>query len=124
MTKKAFSVGSLIPGRETVHQSPQQVKKDDHIQLSQKSDAVQEIKGSQKGVSWKVTPIKGQSLLETALEQKQQIQYKCRKGTCGVCTVTVEEGQALLSEPNTAEEKKLGTALKDDCRLACQAAII
>ncbi|OLN21980.1 hypothetical protein BTO30_12110 [Domibacillus antri] len=60
----------------------------------------------------------GVLLLDAALERGCGIQYKCRKGTCGACTVDVVSGSEHLSARNRAEQKKLGAAAK---RLACQA---
>lgn len=76
----------------------------------------------QNQIRFEVRPIKG-NLLDVALEQGKALQYKCRKGTCGVCTVQVVEGASCLSSPNEKEQKKLKQIVNDGYRLACQAEI-
>lgn len=76
----------------------------------------------QNQIRFEIRPIKG-NLLDVALEQGQALQYKCRKGTCGVCTVQVVEGASCLSSPNEKEQKKLKQIVNDGYRLACQAKI-
>lgn len=71
---------------------------------------------------FEITPAKG-ILLDVALNQGKPIQYKCRKGTCGQCTVKILQG-LKLSNPNEQEHNKLKNELKNGYRLACQAEII
>ncbi|MEH7335231.1 2Fe-2S iron-sulfur cluster-binding protein [Neobacillus drentensis] len=112
MGQRAFTVGSLIPGSTApAIQQPQPVAKPipEKIIIQQ---------GSQK---FEISPVKGK-LLDAALIQGKPIQYKCRKGTCGQCTVKVLQGPTI-SLPNEQEHKKLANALNNGYRLACQAEI-
>lgn len=109
-------MGSLIPGMLMVKQqtpmptvTPKKVKTEDIIV-------------EQNGRRIEIHPVKGK-LLDAALNQGKQINYKCRKGTCGQCTVKVIKGQGL-SAPNEQEQKKLKNELTNGYRLACQAEIL
>lgn len=64
---------------------------------------------------------KDQTILDAAFEQNIELEYKCRKGTCGQCKVKIIKGRNLLTEANQAEEKKLQNLLNNGFRLACQA---
>jgi ferredoxin len=77
----------------------------------------------QGGNKFEISPAKGK-LLDAALNQGKPIKYKCRKGTCGQCTVHILQGPGLLSKPNKLEHKKLGNEVNNGYRLACQAAIL
>ncbi|MDN3019733.1 2Fe-2S iron-sulfur cluster-binding protein [Paenibacillus sp. BSR1-1] len=113
MRQRAFTVGSLIPGSTVpAIQRPQPV-----VKPIPKKIVIQQ--GSQK---FEISPAKGK-LLDVALNQGKPIQYKCRKGTCGQCTVKVLQGPTL-SQPNEQEHKKLANALNNGYRLACQAEIL
>jgi ferredoxin, 2Fe-2S len=57
------------------------------------------------------------------LNQGKQINYKCRKGTCGQCTVKIIKGPGL-SAPNELEQKKLKDELTNGYRLSCQTEIL
>lgn len=72
--------------------------------------------------TFEIRPIKG-TLLDAALSQGKPVQYKCRKGTCGQCTVKVIEAVGL-DNPKALEHKKLGKEIANGYRLACQAEII
>ncbi|MGG3451526.1 2Fe-2S iron-sulfur cluster-binding protein [Domibacillus aminovorans] len=113
MNKKKWTVGSLIPGMETVREVPVQVVEEKKVD---KTAPVVEIR--QGSVSCSVPVKSGVILLDGALEQGCGIKYKCRKGTCGVCTVDILSDSDHLSSRNEAEQKKLGQSAK---RLACQA---
>lgn len=77
----------------------------------------------QNNQSYQISPVKNKLLLDTALEQNQRLSYKCRKGTCGACTVQVVDGYYELSSPNLLEQKKLNDKMGQHYRLACQAMI-
>ncbi|MDE3840893.1 hypothetical protein C0966_16605 [Bacillus methanolicus] len=113
MNKRAFTVGSLIPRNMMIHKVSRSKPERQHLN---------EIILLQNQMRFKIEPTKG-NLLDVALDQGQALQYKCRKGTCGVCTVKVIEGLSSLSLPNEKEQKKLKKALNDHYRLACQAEI-
>jgi ferredoxin, 2Fe-2S len=115
MNKRIFTVGSLIPGRLIVKQQspvPTEIPKT-------KTD---EIIFEQNGNKILIQPVKG-NLLDAALNQGKPINYKCRKGTCGQCTVRVLKAPGL-SVPNKLEQKKLKDELSNGYRLACQTEIL
>ncbi|WP_394236724.1 2Fe-2S iron-sulfur cluster-binding protein [Niallia oryzisoli] len=71
--------------------------------------------------SFQVKVQKGQSILDAALEQNLNLEYSCKKGTCGKCKVKVVGGGTYLQPVNSREEKKLHYLTKSGYRLACQA---
>jgi 2Fe-2S ferredoxin len=113
---KKWTVGSLIPGMETVREMTAQAMKERKMDKTEAVVSVVEVR--QGGVSCQVPVKSGVILLDGVLEQGCDIKYKCRKGTCGACTVDVLSGSGHLSARNEAEQKKLGQSAK---RLACQA---
>lgn len=115
MNKRVLTVGSLIPGRLIVKQQAPVLNETPKIET-------EEIIVEQNGSKIEIHPVKGK-LLDAALNQGKQINYKCRKGTCGQCTVKVIKGPGL-SAPNELEQKKLKNELTNDYRLACQAEIL
>jgi 2Fe-2S ferredoxin len=118
MKEAKLTVGSLIPKNSVAFQIP---KVTFHVPKQQrKSEKIQLL---QNHATLNIQPIKGQLLLDAALQQGQNLNYKCRKGTCGVCTVQVLEGASFLCPTNQKEQKKLQTAINDSYRLACQAII-
>lgn len=122
---KRWTVGSLVPGQETqyvprklpVHEAKTEIKKQAEPKKQVVSPA---IKVKQGNTVCSVSLQPGTILLDAALKQGCDIQYKCRKGTCGACTVDILSGSGFLSGRNSAELKKLGESEK---RLACQAVI-
>jgi ferredoxin, 2Fe-2S len=115
MSNRVFTVGSLIPGSTIVMQvSPPVVAKSEKPQL-------EKIIVQQNGSKFEILPVKG-NLLNAALNQGKAIQYKCRKGTCGQCTVKVVQGSGL-SKPNEKELSKLKNEINNGFRLACQVEI-
>ncbi len=94
----------------------------------QQSTAISEVPSLEKVIvlqgenKFEISPAKGK-LLDAALNQGKPIKYKCRKGTCGQCTVQVLQGPGL-SKPNEQEHINLGNELKNGYRLACQAVIL
>lgn len=118
MMNREWTVGSLIPGRETRRaplEPPARLAEEKQPSLDKLAAAVQ---WKQKEASCTVSVKPGVTLLDAALEQGCSIDYKCRKGTCGRCTVDILSGETFLSLKNEAEQKKLGASLR---RLACQA---
>lgn len=115
MNKRVLTVGSLIPGRLIVKQQAPVLNETQKIET-------EEIIVEQNGSKIEIHPVKGK-LLDAALNQGKQINYKCRKGTCGQCTVKVIKGHGL-SAPNELEQKKLGNEISNGFRLACQAEIL
>ncbi|MFS0775382.1 2Fe-2S iron-sulfur cluster-binding protein [Neobacillus sp. 3P2-tot-E-2] len=115
MNNRVFTVGSLIPGRLIVkHPAPEQTERT----IIKTEGIIVE----QNGNRMEIYPVKGK-LLDAALNQGKPIQYKCRKGTCGHCTVKVFKAQGL-SAPNEREKKKLKNEITNGYRLACQAEIL
>jgi ferredoxin len=119
MNRRTFTVGSLIPGSVLPQQSTT-------VFIKEESTPVPTIKKQivlmQNKRRFEITPVKGK-LLDAALSQGNPIHYKCRKGTCGQCTVKVIEGNGLTN-PNEQEHKKLGNEIANGYRLACQAEIV
>jgi ferredoxin, 2Fe-2S len=120
MVKRAWTVGSLIQGKMILKQVQKQVSKPDKSTLQ--SGHIKKIIVLQNEKRFEIQPVKGK-LLDVALNQGKALQYKCRKGTCGLCTVKIVDAGSGLSAPNEKEQKKLNKALNDGCRLACQAEI-
>jgi ferredoxin, 2Fe-2S len=115
MNNRVFTVGSLIPGRLIVKQQAQGPTETPKTKT-------EEMIVEQNGNKIFIQPVKGK-LLDVALNQGGQINYKCRKGTCGQCKVKVVKGPGL-SAPNELEQKKLKNELTNGYRLACQAEIL
>ncbi|KYD26436.1 hypothetical protein B4113_1017 [Geobacillus sp. B4113_201601] len=78
------------------------------------------IQVEQNGTSFAIQPTRGLSLLDAALRQGIPLDYKCKKGTCGRCMVTVLAGAHLLAPKTRREREKTDQPAK---RLACQAPI-
>ncbi|MFB5283026.1 2Fe-2S iron-sulfur cluster-binding protein [Peribacillus sp. Hz7] len=121
MNKRAWTVGSLIPGsiiqKRTIQK--QLVKPDSSgRQICSRNNIIVQ----QHENRFEIQPAEGK-LLDVALNQGKALQYKCRKGTCGLCTVKIIEDGPGLSEPNEKEQKKLKKTLNNGLRLACQAEI-
>ncbi|WP_141430578.1 2Fe-2S iron-sulfur cluster-binding protein [Bacillus sp. 03113] len=123
MRRRSLSVGSLIPKNQIVSQKPEQeLKHKQEIPTNnRKIDQKVKLKLVQNENVFEVTPVKGTKLLDAALEQGQNLNFKCRKGTCGVCTVRITDGISLLDTPNKQEQDKLKNAIADQYRLSCQA---
>lgn len=93
MNKRAFTVGSLFPRNITINKDSR---------FKQECQHLNEIILFPNQMRFEIEPTKG-NLLDVALDQGQALQYKCRKGTCGVCTVKVINGVSSLSLPNEKE---------------------
>lgn len=121
MYRRILTVGSLIP-KAAVTDSVVQAKSLDFVEKKIPSrDLTPKVFVLQNGQKFAVRSVKGRLLLDAALEHGQAIQYKCRKGTCGQCTVKIEAGSSYLQPPNELERKKLKDSLSAGFRLACQA---
>lgn len=81
------------------------------------------IKVIQNNKNFRIKPLRGITLLDAAVSQGQSIDYKCKKGTCGKCTVKVFEGSSCLEDSTMQEQKKLNSYLQSGYRLACQSVI-
>jgi ferredoxin, 2Fe-2S len=130
VNKRVFTVGSLIPVKmASVPKSPDIIERPlfekeeqkQHPTANKEVPTLEKIIVVQDENIFEISPAKGK-LLDAALNQGKSIKYKCRKGTCGQCTVQVLQGPSL-STPNEQEHKKLGSQLSSGYRLACQAAI-
>ncbi|PGY15281.1 2Fe-2S iron-sulfur cluster-binding protein [Bacillus sp. AFS031507] len=128
MNIRVFTVGSLIPGSLAPDLNPPASPLFEKEEPKQPSDTIRKEPHSEKIIvlqgenKFEITPDKGK-LLDVALNQEKPIKYKCRKGTCGQCTVQVLQGPGL-SKPNEQEHIKLGNELNNGYRLACQADIL
>ncbi|MTV48423.1 2Fe-2S iron-sulfur cluster binding domain-containing protein [Heliobacillus mobilis] len=71
-----------------------------------------------------VQAAEGTTLLEAGLKNGVDIEYSCKDGRCGVCQVTVLEGEENLSEPDIDEVDELFDRIDDGVRLACKAVIL
>jgi ferredoxin, 2Fe-2S len=119
MNRRAFTVGSLIPGSIIPQLTTTVSVNKESIPVSTPKKPI--IIMQNKRI-FEIKQVKGK-LLDAALSEGKPIQYKCRKGTCGQCTVKVMEGVGLTN-PNNLELKKLGNEIANGYRLACQADII
>lgn len=117
MDKRAWTVGSLIPGKMNPYKAPSPVPSS---QPDQKPDKITFLQNEQR---FEITPAKG-TLLDVALNQGNDLQYKCRKGTCGLCTVKILDDSGRLSPANEQEQRKLINSLNSGYRLSCQAEIM
>ncbi|MEH6908076.1 2Fe-2S iron-sulfur cluster-binding protein [Neobacillus drentensis] len=126
MNTRVFTVGTLIPGKiAPVLNSPTSTlfeKEGPKQQSGEIKNHFENIIVVQGSDTFEITPAKGK-LLDAALNQGKPIKFKCRKGTCGQCTVQVLQGPGL-SKPNEQEQKKLGNEVNNGYRLACQAVIL
>ncbi|WP_240374084.1 2Fe-2S iron-sulfur cluster-binding protein [Bacillus piscicola] len=122
---KKLTIGSLKAGQagystSTVARAPEApVRAPERRETVQKT-AVPQLKIEQHDKQFHVERVPRQTVLETALQQNIPLDFKCKKGTCGRCRVKVEDGMSLISTPNDAERKRLGTESQQGFRLACQ----
>jgi 2Fe-2S ferredoxin len=111
LRRRTLTVGSLITKK-------QQIVPAKTIPVHQAKIHLQ-----QNQSNFELVPVMDQTLLEAALQQGQSLDFKCRKGTCGRCTVKVTEGTSFLLPPNKKEQQKLNKLLMEGYRLACQTTI-
>lgn len=109
--ERRLTVGSLIKEKYSIEVG-------DIINNPVKNSIKALIKIKQNNQVFKVAPASNELLLDSALKQNVPLDYKCRKGTCGRCTVEIVEGHDLLLPPNERELKKFED---EKFRLACQA---
>ncbi|MGO4887340.1 2Fe-2S iron-sulfur cluster-binding protein [Anaerobacillus sp. MEB173] len=125
--KRTLTVGSLKKDANIVsHNAPKKDKSstEESKKEPQNVNQQQVIKVIQNNEEYNITPtIEKRSLLDTALEQDQQLSFKCKKGTCGKCTVKVVEGSGCLEALTNSEKEKLKGNTDLGYRLACQALV-
>lgn len=114
---KKLTIGSLKPGSPASYD--QEVKKETASSRTEKKQ--QQLEIEQHGSKYKVTPVHNVTVLDSALNQKINLDYKCKKGTCGKCQINVLKGDTLITSVNDREQKKLRGKIDDGYRLACQA---
>jgi 2Fe-2S ferredoxin len=113
--------GSLNPSQELDKMTSKESKT---TQVGKERRHSRTIRLTQQQRHFEVVPKSKRLLLEEALSQNQLLSYRCKKGTCGVCTVEIKDGQSLLHSPNSLEKAKLIGSIQDNYRLACQALFI
>ncbi|MFN7253443.1 MAG: 2Fe-2S iron-sulfur cluster-binding protein [Anaerobacillus sp.] len=118
MKTRKLTVGSL----KTVSNKTKIVNKEAELAYIKEKEKFP-IKVIQNNKNFIIKPLKGQTLLDAAVSQGQSIDYKCKKGTCGKCTVKVIKGSSCLEDPTMQEQKKLDIYLHSGYRLACQSII-
>lgn len=97
----------------------EKLRGNDAINQTAETNKILEIKQNQRTYHVKVK--KDQSILDAALEQNLNLEYSCKKGTCGKCKVIVVNGNTSLQPVNHLEDKKLNRLINNGYRLACQA---
>ncbi|KAB2334803.1 (2Fe-2S)-binding protein [Cytobacillus depressus] len=118
MNRRILTVGSLIPGMPL--ETPTVVSRETEVKKKSTTKLSPTIMILQNGQRFDVVPSRGKLLLDAALEQGQDLDYKCRKGTCGRCKVKIVSGSSYLLPPNEMEQQKLKDALNEGYRLSCQ----
>jgi ferredoxin len=83
--------------------------------------SVQSLIVFQKGHRREVEPVAHLTVLEAARLQRVPFLYKCEKGSCGVCSFHLVEGQDTLCPPQGVEQKWLQKNAHLADRLGCQA---
>jgi 2Fe-2S ferredoxin len=109
---KTLTVGSLRGNSNTVNsfERPYHLNKQtNQVRFSQTGE-VYELKLSQ---------IKKKSLLDAALNCSLPLSYKCKKGKCRKCNVTIHTGVELFNNPTENEINKIGSDPYIE-RLSCQ----
>jgi 2Fe-2S ferredoxin len=81
------------------------------------------IRFLQKGKVFQAHRIPNGNLLQITLDERQQLEYKCKKGSCGFCKVQILNGSVWLEPPTSKEIKMLTGDLDHGYRLACQTTI-
>ncbi|WP_157800955.1 2Fe-2S iron-sulfur cluster-binding protein [Bacillus solitudinis] len=116
MTERRFTVGSLLK-QSNLAKERLNTNKITENENESKNKVVVKQHGTTYSVD--VTGAR-ESLLEAALGQKQNLDYKCTKGTCGRCEVEVISGVDFLSAITEKESEKLQDRVNEGHRLACQ----
>ncbi len=119
MKQRQLTVGSLK--KQTV---PTPNKAEIKQILVPRKRELTEIQVMQNNKLFNVKPSKPNStLLDLALQQNQSLSYKCKKGSCGKCTVQIVSGGSCLKKATQQEKKKLNEHLLSGYRLSCQAIV-
>ncbi|WP_163538694.1 2Fe-2S iron-sulfur cluster-binding protein [Gracilibacillus sp. YIM 98692] len=123
MDNRRLTVGSLKentvkPLTNNFKNEKKSTKKD--IKRGVKSEKIDVVQNNR---IYKIIPEANHTLLDTALNQKQKLSFKCKKGTCGQCMINVLRGMEYLEEPTNKEHKKLEAKVNKGYRLACQAMV-
>ncbi|SDZ77928.1 2Fe-2S iron-sulfur cluster binding domain-containing protein [Thalassobacillus cyri] len=115
---KKLTISSLKPGStaNTANFNQKEKSKSAPFQPAKK-----QLEIEQHGSNYKVNPVHNVTVLDSALNQKINLAYKCKKGTCGKCQIKVLKGDTLITSVNDREQKKLREKTNDGYRLACQA---
>lgn len=120
MNKRRLTVGSLKKGEiKPFIATPLLETK---IESTNKKGADYVLIIEQKGKQYRLSSIKGITVLEAALTQNIPLDYKCKKGKCGRCMIKMIKGVEQLSKATAIEREKLNNDLGNQ-RLACQAVI-
>ncbi|MGP4080999.1 2Fe-2S iron-sulfur cluster-binding protein [Pseudalkalibacillus sp. R45] len=123
--KKALTVGSLksqsAPAAASENDAPQKAEKaSSNVAEPHENHPVPTLYFIQNGSAYSVRPDKDMTLLDSALQQGNELDFKCKKGTCGRCKVQLLKGKTILTEPNDQEKEKLDNLINQGFRLACQ----
>lgn len=116
LKKRILTVGSL------------KVNTGETLALDTKIEETSESNGKnieliQNERSYQVNAENGVNLLDAALKQGFPLDYKCKNGTCGKCTVKVFSGEDCLESATKLEKTKLKENITNGYRLACQSII-
>jgi ferredoxin len=125
MISRKLTVGSLKP-KDRKMSEHKVIQNTAPVQLERKpqKSITSKIKVMQNNKVYSVIPSeKKSSLLNIALQQNQMLSYKCKKGSCGKCTVKVLAGASCLDRVTSQERKKLKGYLEQNYRLSCQAIV-
>ncbi|MFG6115668.1 2Fe-2S iron-sulfur cluster-binding protein [Halobacillus sp. MO56] len=112
---KKLTIGSLKPGSTAAYNQEEKSK------TASSQPEIKQLEIDQHGSTYKVNPVHNVTVLDSALNQKINLDYKCKKGTCGKCKIRVLKGDTLITSVNDREQKKLRGKINDGYRLACQA---
>nr|WP_082412009.1 2Fe-2S iron-sulfur cluster-binding protein [Thalassobacillus devorans] len=112
---KKLTIGSLKPGSQATY------NQEEKSRTAPPQPEKKQLEIEQHGSTYKVTPVHNVTVLDSALNQKINLDYKCKKGTCGKCQINVLKGNTFITSVNDREQKKLRGKIDDGYRLACQA---
>ncbi|WP_261129350.1 (2Fe-2S)-binding protein [Bacillus sp. Marseille-Q3570] len=117
--KKPLTVGSL-KSQSTSAVASHNVAPLKYVSEPQENHPESIIYLIQNGTAYSVRPDKDMTLLDSALQQGNELDFKCKKGTCGRCKVQLLKGNSILTEPNDQEKEKLDKLVDQGFRLSCQ----
>ncbi|MCF6408370.1 2Fe-2S iron-sulfur cluster-binding protein [Pseudalkalibacillus salsuginis] len=122
--KKSLTIGSLkgysTKSKEAGNGKILEKEFSEAVLKQQKNLDANKIYLIQQGRAYSIHPEPDMTLLDSALKQGNELDFKCKKGTCGRCKVLLLKGASSLSEPNEQEKKKLDSQVAQGLRLACQ----